>query len=124
VARAFVGAMNNPETFGKRYELTGPTVYSLKQLVAYVMQLADDKHLIIGLPGFVTNALAGVLQHVPTQPLTPDNVKSMSVDNVSNAAWPAFAGARTTLEAIAPSYLGRAAVTDEFAMTREKAGHL
>jgi uncharacterized protein YbjT (DUF2867 family) len=123
VARAFVGAIGNPATFGQRYEIAGPKVYTLKQLVAYVMQLANDKHIIVGLPGFATSALASVLQYVPTQPLTPDNVKSMSVDNVSNAAWPAFAGARTMLEVVAPSYLGRAAVTDEFAPAREKAGH-
>jgi uncharacterized protein YbjT (DUF2867 family) len=123
VARAFVNAIKHPASYGKRYELTGPTVYSLRELVRYVMTLANDRHMIVGLPGFATSLLASVLQYVPTQPLTPDNVKSMSVDNVSSAAWPAFAGARTTLEAIAPSYLGRAAVTDAFALARERAGH-
>lgn len=123
VARAFVGAMQKPETYGKRYELTGPTRYSLKQLVAYVMATIDDRHVIIGLPNFASAALARVLQFVPTQPLTPDNVKSMSVENVSDAPWPSFAGARTTLEAVVPKYLGRAAVTDVFADVRERAGH-
>ena len=87
------------------------------------MQLAHDKHMIIGLPAFVTSILAGVLQFVPTQPLTPDNVKSMSVDNVSAAPFPAFAGTATALEDIAPTYLGRAAIIDEFALARERAGH-
>ena len=58
-----------------------------------------------------------------TQPLTPDNVKSMSVDNVSAAPFPAFAGTATALEDVAPTYLGRAAIVDEFAMARERAGH-
>jgi uncharacterized protein YbjT (DUF2867 family) len=123
VARAFVAAIKNESTYGQRYELVGPKVYTLKELVAYVMLLAHDKHLIIGLPGFVTSILAGVLQFVPTQPLTPDNVKSMSVDNVSSAPFPAFAGTATALEDVAPTYLGRAAVVDEFATARERAGH-
>ena len=54
--------------------------------------------------------------------LTTDNVRSMSVDNVSDAAWPAFAGAPAALEDIAPLYLGRVASFDEFALAREKAG--
>lgn len=123
VARAFVAAIDNESTYGQRYELVGPEVYTLKELVAYVMVLAHDKHLIISLPGFATSMLAGVLQFVPTQPLTPDNVKSMSVDNVSAAPFPSFAGTATALEDVAPTYLGRAAVVDEFALARERAGH-
>ena len=123
VARAFVAALDNESTFGQRYELVGPKVYTLKELVAYVMALAHDKHMIIGLPGFATSMLASVLQFVPTQPLTPDNVKSMSVANVSTAPFPAFAGTATALEDVAPGYLGRAAIVDEFALARERAGH-
>ncbi len=123
VARAFVAAIAEKSSLGQRYELVGPTVYTLKELVDYVMTLAHKKHLIVGLPGFVTSLLASVLQYVPTQPLTPDNVKSMSVDNVSSATFPAFAGPVTALEDVAPKYLGRGAVIDEFALAREKAGH-
>ena len=123
VARAFVLAISNESTYGQRYELVGPKVYTLKELVAYVMRLARDKHMIIGLPGVATSVLASVLQFVPTQPLTPDNVKSMSVDNVSDAPFPAFAGAATALEDVAPAYLGRDAIVDEFANARERAGH-
>jgi uncharacterized protein YbjT (DUF2867 family) len=123
VARAFVATINNESTYGQRYELVGPKVYTLKELVSYVMLLAHDKHMIIGLPGFVTSMLAGVLQFAPTKPLTPDNVKSMSVDNVSAAPFPAFAGTATALEDIAPTYLGREAIIDKFALARERAGH-
>ena len=123
VARAFVASLVDESTYGQRYELVGPKVYTLKELVAYVMLLAHNKHMIIGLPGFASSMLASVLQYVPTQPLTPDNVKSMSVDNVSSAPFPKFAGNATALEDVAPGYLGRAAIVDEFALAREKAGH-
>ncbi len=123
VARAFVASIAEKSTVGQRFELVGPKVYTLKELVAYVMTLAHNKHMIIGLPGFVTSILASVLQYVPTQPLTPDNVKSMSVDNVSSAPFPKFAGTATALEDVAAGYLGRAAIIDEFALAREKAGH-
>ena len=123
VARAFVASLADESTHGHRFELVGPKVYTLKELVAYVMTLADDKHAIIALPGFATSILASVLQYVPTQPLTPDNVKSMSVDNVSAAPFPKFAGKAAALEDVVPGYLGRAAIIDEFAEAREKAKH-
>jgi uncharacterized protein YbjT (DUF2867 family) len=124
VASAFVASLTDKSTIGQRYELVGPTRYTLRELVRYVMMLKNDRHLIVGLPGFVTSMLAGVMQFVPTQPLTPDNVKSMSVDNVSDAPFPKFAGGRATpLEYIAPNYLGRDAVIDTYASAREKAGH-
>jgi len=123
VARAFVNCLTDESTFGQRYELVGPKVYTLRELVAYVMALAHDKHMIIGLPGFATSILASILQFVPTKPLTPDNVKSMSVPNVSNAEFPTFAGVRSSVEDVVPGYLGRSASFDEFAVAREKAGH-
>ncbi len=123
VARAVVNCIPLEATFSQRYELVGPKVYTLRELVAYAMALAHDKHAIIGLPGFVTTMLAGVLQFVPTKPLTPDNVKSMSVPNVSNAEFPAFAGVRSRVEDVVPGYLGHSASFDEFAAAREKAGH-
>jgi uncharacterized protein YbjT (DUF2867 family) len=123
VARVFVAALSDKSTIGQRYELVGPTVYSLRELVALVMKLLNDRHLIIGLPGFVTSLLARVMQFVPTQPLTPDNVKSMSVANVSDQPFPSFAGSASSLERIAPTYLGLDAVTGEFAAARERAGH-
>jgi uncharacterized protein YbjT (DUF2867 family) len=123
VARAFVNSLAEKSTIGQRYELVGPKRYSLRELVRYVMELKNDRHWIVGLPGFATSLLAGIMQFVPTQPLTPDNVKSMSVDNVSDAPFPSFAGKATPLERIAPLYLGRQAVTDVYATAREKAGH-
>lgn len=125
VARAFVAALGDNSTIGQRYELVGPQRYSLRELVRYTMDLMQDRHPIVGLPGFMTSSLAAVMQFVPTKPLTPDNVKSMSLANVSDAPFPAFAGASASpLERVAPSYLGRAAVIDTHAASREKAGHV
>lgn len=121
VARAFVGALEAPESIGQRYELVGPKRYRLRELVAYVMQLQGDPHPIIGLPGFASSALASVLQFVPTQPLTPDNLASMRVPSVSDAPFPAFAGTPARLEDVAPEFIGPASLSDRARPFREKA---
>ena len=115
------GALTTRATVGQRYRLCRPKTYSLRELVRYVMLLADDRRAIIGLPpGSMSSLLGAVLMHC--QVLTTDNVRSMSVDNVTDAASPAFAGSRAALEDIAPTYLGRVASFDEFALARERPG--
>jgi len=121
VARAFVGALTAKESIGQSYPLVGPRRYRLRELVSYVMELQGDRHPILGLPDAATAALAALMQFVPTQPLTPDNVRSMRVPNVSDAAFPAFAGAPTALEDIAPGYIGPASRSDRARPLREKA---
>lgn len=121
VARAFVGALTAADSVGQHYPLVGPRRYRLRELVAYIMQLQDDRHPIIGLPGFASSALASVLQFVPTQPLTPDNVASMRVSSVSDAPFPAFAGTPARLEDVAPDYIGPASLFDRARPFRERA---
>lgn len=121
VARAFVTALNAKESIGQRYPLVGPKRYRLRELVDYVMQLQQDRHPIIGLPGFATSTLAAILQFAPTQPLTPDNVASMRVPSVSDAPFPAFAGTPTSLEDVAPDYIGPASLFDRARPFRERA---
>ncbi|MCS6995595.1 MAG: complex I NDUFA9 subunit family protein [Casimicrobiaceae bacterium] len=123
VARAFAHALARKQTFGQRYELVGPKRYRLRELVAYVMQLRGKRHPIIGLPDLAASALASILQHVPTQPLTPDNLASMRVPSVSDAPFPAFAGVPAALEDIAPSYLAPQSLDDRARPFREHARH-
>ncbi len=35
VAQAFVNALDNPATVGKTYELAGPRIYTLRELVQF-----------------------------------------------------------------------------------------
>ena len=50
VAQAFVNALDAPHTFGKTYELGGPKVYTLKQLVEYAGQVSGHPRMVFGLP--------------------------------------------------------------------------
>jgi uncharacterized protein YbjT (DUF2867 family) len=49
VAHAFVGSLGNPETFGKAYDLCGPKVYTLQELVAFVARTLGLKRHIVRL---------------------------------------------------------------------------
>ena len=105
VADVLVASLTDRTTFGQTYELAGPAVYSLRQLVDYTAKLVGKKRLVIELPDALAKLQASVLGLLPKPPISPDNLRSMQVDNVSDGAhnYPGWNPQR--LEAVAPAYL-------------------
>jgi len=108
VAQAFVAATERPETIGQSYELGGPEIFTLRQIVELVRDLLGVKRLIIGLPKPLSWLQGQVLDFVPGKPFSSDNYKSLQVDSVVKGAdglqrlgIPAH-----SLTAIAPDYIG------------------
>jgi len=111
VADAFVAAIENIATFGQRYDLCGPKVYTLRELVEYVRDLTGNQHKKVKeLSDLWAYLQAGLLWLLPNPPMSPDNLRSMDVDNVATEDSNAFPGWNPTpLEAVAPTYLGKVA---------------
>ena len=82
VVSAFALALEDASTSGKSYELCGPRVYTLKELVEYTAQLIGRKRLIVGLPDGLARLQARIFEHLPGQPFTTDNYNSMQRDSV------------------------------------------
>jgi uncharacterized protein YbjT (DUF2867 family) len=109
VAQAFVHAMEDPATFGKVYELGGPTVYTLRELVKLAGTLSGHARPVIGLPAPLARLQALALEWMLGGPLmSRDNLDSMKQDNVlSGPIAPELGITPTALEAVAPQYLAR-----------------
>jgi len=123
VAECFVRAINDEITFGGRYDLCGPKVYTLQELVAYVGEVSGAVRPILPLGPAMSAALAGVLAHLPGRILTPDNLASMRKDNVCDCPFPAvFDLSPAALESVAPSYLSPAAQRSPFDRYRAESG--
>jgi NADH dehydrogenase len=107
VAQAFVNALDDERTIGHIYELAGPTVYTLRELVRLAGGYAGHPRPVIGLPDALARIQAGLLEHAPGGPLmSRDNLDSMSVDNVAHGPIAAELDIQpTSLEAVAPYYL-------------------
>ncbi|HYD96477.1 MAG TPA: complex I NDUFA9 subunit family protein [Noviherbaspirillum sp.] len=107
VAQAFVTALRDRRTVGKVYELAGPQVYTLRELVALAGSYAGHRRPVIGLPGALARMQAFVMEHLPGETLmSRDNLDSMKVDNIRQDASADELGIRwTALEAVAPGYL-------------------
>jgi NADH dehydrogenase len=106
VAHAIVASLGEVRTFGQRYDLCGPRVYTLRQLVEYVAHAAGLRRPVIGLGPSLSMLQAAVLEHLPGKLMTRDNVRSMTVDNVCECDFPAVFGfAPTPMEAVVPLYI-------------------
>lgn len=107
VVRAFADALDNHKTFGQRYDLCGPRVYSLREIVEYVSRLLGRRVCVIGLPDGLSYLQAAMLEFAPGKPFSLDNYRSLQVDSVCEKGFPKVFGIiPTSLEEIAPTYLG------------------
>jgi uncharacterized protein YbjT (DUF2867 family) len=112
VADAYTHALQDPKTRHQVYQLGGPQMYTLAELVRLAGRYSGHERPIIELPLFLGRLQALLFELLPGQPLlTRDNLDSMKVDNVIDPAIQALTAAAlriklTALEAVAPHYLG------------------
>ena len=107
-SRAFAEALDNHQTFGERYDLCGPKVYTLHALVTYVAQQLGLRTRIIGLNDRLSWLQAAMLEFVPGKPFSLDNYRSLKIDSVCDKGFPEVFGVEpASLEEIAPTYLAR-----------------
>ena len=106
LARAVVVALDDARTFGQTYPLCGPRVYTLRELVEYVLRTLGLHRPVIELSPALSMLQAGILERLPGKLMTRDNVRSMQVDSVCDCAFPeVFGFAPAALEAVVPMYL-------------------
>jgi NADH dehydrogenase len=112
VASAVVRCLDRPDTVGQVYECAGPTPYTLSELVRLAGRWSGRERPQIPLPAFAGRLQALFMEWLPGEPLmSRDNVDSMQVPNVASGRLPGLADLdiqATSLEAVAPGYLGQA----------------
>lgn len=85
VARAIVHALDRPEATGRTWELAGPEVRTLGDLVREAGRLAGHPRPILALPDALGALQATLLEFAPGPTLmSRDNFDSMAVDNVAS----------------------------------------
>lgn len=84
VVQAFIAALPLRTTFGRAYELAGPRVYTLRELVRLAGDRAGCARPVIALPDMAGRLQAMLLEALPGPTLMSlDNFDSMARDNVA-----------------------------------------
>ncbi|HEX2531292.1 MAG TPA: complex I NDUFA9 subunit family protein [Burkholderiaceae bacterium] len=122
VAQAFVNALDNDRTIGKIYELAGPKVYTLHELVRLAGEYSGHSRMVIDMPAPLARLQVGLLELMPGEPIiTRDNLASMSVDNViRHAIDPDLGIEPVALESVAPHYLSEQSKHSHFSDLRNR----
>ncbi|MCC8980454.1 complex I NDUFA9 subunit family protein [Bradyrhizobium acaciae] len=122
VADAVADAVDGKAKGGATYELGGPEVLTMREIMEIILRITQRDRMLAPLPFSLAKLQSYVLQFAPGPfTLTPDQVAMLRTDNVvsdaAKAAGLTFAGlgiAPDSMEAIAPQYLWRFRATGQF----------
>lgn len=108
VAEAFARSLDDPGTFDQRYDLCGPRVFTLRELVDYTVEAMGERKPIVELNDTLSRLQAKVLGVMPGRPFTMDNYRSMQMDSVCERDGLGRLGITPTdVDAIIPFVLGQ-----------------
>ncbi|WP_411877913.1 complex I NDUFA9 subunit family protein [Polaromonas sp. YR568] len=130
VADAIVHCLQDADTVGQIYEVCGPEVFTLRQLVKLAGRYAGihggKGRPVIGLPAALGRLQARLMELAPGEPmLSRDNLDAMASDNVATGKLPGLQALGihpAALDAIAPSYLGAQGLRSGLMAKRKTAG--
>ncbi len=106
VVQAFVNSLEDKVTFGQRYALCGPDVYTLEEIVRFIAKVRKYRRWIIPLSESASKLQATVLQFAPGKPFTPDNYDSLKSASVCTENGLVELGIRpTSMQPIASRFL-------------------
>jgi uncharacterized protein YbjT (DUF2867 family) len=93
VASAIVNALDCVDTYGRTYELCGPRIYTLREVVQFAARASGHPRLVLGLPDTAAKFMAWVFEHFwpGGPPMSRDNLDSLKVDSIASRQpyWPA-----------------------------------
>lgn len=110
VAEAIARIVANAATRGQTYELAGPKIYTMRELVEMVLRFVGRRRALLPIPFAVAEAQARLFELLSNPPLTTGQVDLLKADNVAGGKLPGFGElgiAPKAVEDIVPTYLGR-----------------
>lgn len=106
LARAIEAVLGNSDAAGKVYEIGGPTVYTMRELMELVNSVTEQNVPLIPVPIQLAYFQAFFLGMLPNPMVTMDQLRLLEQDNVASGNDLAALGVTATpAEAIIPNYL-------------------
>jgi NADH dehydrogenase len=82
VVEAFSRALDDRRTIGEVYELYGPEVFTLREIVAMTARQLGLRRLVVPLPNWLSRLQGRICDFVPGKPFSSDNWRSLQTDSV------------------------------------------
>tara|TARA_B100000965_G_scaffold213298_1_gene178203 strand:- start:219 stop:1109 length:891 start_codon:yes stop_codon:yes gene_type:complete len=101
LAEFIIRAINDTKTFNKQYNLCGPKIYTLKEIVELVIKHKDRNIKVIPLSKKMSKMQAFIMEFIPGKPFSVDNYNSCQIDSFCKSDFNFY----SDLETIVPSYI-------------------
>jgi len=122
VTKIMTQCLANPKAFGMRYNICGPKIYRLCDILRYIDGQMGQTTKILGLNNKLSWLQAAILEFVWTKPFSIDNFNSCKLDSICDAPLPAwFDITPRSVEDVVPSYLSEDK-SRKFSLFRAEAG--
>ena len=96
-----VNSINNTKSFNKTYNLCGPKIYTLKEILELIISIKKRKIKVIPLSKKLSKLQAVIMEFIPGKPFSVDNFNSCQTDSVCNSDYDFY----SDLETIIPTYI-------------------
>jgi NADH dehydrogenase len=109
VAEAVARILVDRGTAGRTYELAGPGVYTMRELVELTLRLIGKWRLLVPVPLVVATIQARLFELLPSPLLTTGQVDLLRADNVVSGVLPGFQELGIEpkgVEEVVPTYIG------------------
>lgn len=107
VASAFARALGDRTSIGQSYELYGPEVLTLAQIVRLTARAMGRRRWVMPLPDALGRVQALLMDFVPGKPFSSDNYRSLLIDTVGGIDGLHRLGITPTrIDAVLPDILG------------------
>jgi nucleoside-diphosphate-sugar epimerase len=77
-------AIGREEAIGQVFEIGGPQVMTMDEVIRTALKVSGKRRPLIHQPKGLMKAVAAVIQHAPTRPLTPGAVDFITLDGIAD----------------------------------------
>src|SRR5271165_4048448 len=107
VVDALLRTLQGGASSRRTYQLGGPNIFTLREIVDLVAMLTSRRRWIIPLPNFAARLQALIMDFVPGRPFSSDNYRSLTIDSVCSEDGFAMLGIKPqSMAASARHFLG------------------
>ena len=84
VAQAVSASLKQKKMRGRTFELGGPKIYSLKEMMQLFLKTTEQKRPFLSLPNWFVHLQTSFFKLFPNPPVTQDQIRFLQKDNVVN----------------------------------------
>lgn len=84
LGRYVAAAAGNQAAIGKTFELGGPAILTMDEVIRTALGVVGKKRFLLHNPKPMMKLVASVIQHAPGRPLTPDAIEFITMDGIAD----------------------------------------